>query len=282
MHPIRAIRILSFFAGLLLASLAFAEVRAPRPAPPPAPVGSPSQPAAPLDVAAEAAQLRAALQEEVPHLIIDRPKGGQEWIARTRAEIAASGLTIGRPQLLVVVDRNPRVQQMRLILAQPQGEWDDLGGTKVSTGRPGRHDYFLTPAGVFLHTHAILDWRAEGTFNAHHVRGLGENGMRVWDFGWQRAVRGWRSATKVSKMRLLLHATDPETLERRLGRTASKGCIRIPEAMNLFLDRHGVLDADYEEAARHNPRFQKVLLSDRTPTPLAGSALVVIDSSEPR
>jgi hypothetical protein len=104
--------------------------------------------------------------------------------------------------------------------------------------------------------------------------------MRVWDFGWQPAVRGWRSATKVSKMRLLLHATDPETLERRLGRSASKGCIRIPEAMDVFLDRHGVLDADYEQAAGHNPRFLAVLLPDRTPTPLAGNALVVVDSSE--
>jgi len=282
MHLTRAIRILSFLGGLLLASLACAEVRPPRPGAPPAPVGSPSQPEAPLDVAAEAARLRAALKEEVPHLLVDRPAARQAWISRSRAAIVASGLTIDRPQILVVVDRNPRVQQMRLILAQPSGEWDDFGGAKVSTGRPGRHDYFLTPAGVFLHTDAILDWRAEGTFNEHHVRGLGENGMRVWDFGWQRAVRGWRSTSKLSKMRLLLHATDPETLERRLGRTASKGCIRIPEAMNLFLDRHGVLDADYEQAAGHNPRFLAVLLPDRTPTPLAGNALVVIDSSEPR
>src|SRR5882724_2711757 len=282
MHLTRAIRILSFLAGLLVASLACAEVRAPRPGAPPAPVASPSQPEAPLDVAAEAARLRAALKEEVPHLLVDRPAARQAWISRSRAAIVASGLTIDRPQILVVVDRNPRVQQMRLIVAQPSGEWDDFGGTKVSTGRPGRRDYFLTPAGVFLHTDAILDWRAEGTFNAHHVRGLGENGMRVWDFGWQRAVRGWRSAEKVSKMRLLLHATDPETLERRLGRTASKGCIRIPEAMNLFLDRHGILDADYEQAAGHNPRFLSVLSFDRTPTPLAGNALVVIDSSEPR
>jgi len=52
--------------------------------------------------------------------------------------------------------------------------------------------------------------------------------------------------------------------------------------MNLFLDRHGVLDADYEQAAQHNPRIQAVLLPGRTPTPLAGNALVVADSSEER
>src|SRR5215472_3509692 len=242
-HLTQAIRILSFLAGLLIASLALAAPRGPQARAAPAPIGAPAQPAAPIDVAAAVAQLRSALAEEVPHLIVDRPERKKEWIARTQAAIAASGLTIDRPQLLVVVDRNPRVQQMRLILAQPQGEWDDLGGTKVSTGQMGRYDYFLTPTGVFLHTDAIVDWRAEGTFNAHHVRGLGETGMRVWDFGWQRAVRGWRSATKVSKMRFLAHATDPDTLARRLGRAASKGCIRIPEAMDLFLDRHGVLDA---------------------------------------
>ena len=271
LRPLRAI----LLAVLLLAAPAHAEPRAPA-------LATPSQSAPPTDVATELAQLRQALFDEVPHLITDRPKQKREWLARTRAALAASGLAIDRPQLLVVADRNRRVEQMRLVLAQPQGEWDDLGGTKVSTGQVGRYDYFLTPTGVFLHTDAILDWRAEGSFNAHHVRGLGERGMRVWDFGWQPALRGWRSKTRVSKMRLLLHATDPASLAHRLGRAASKGCIRIPEAMNLFLDRHGILDANYEEAALHNPRFAAVLLPDRTPTPLAGNALVVFDSSEAR
>ena len=76
-----------------------------------------------------------------PRKIVDRPRGKQEWIARTSAAIAASGLAIDRPQLLVAVDRNPRVQQRRLILARPQGESDDLGGTIVSTGQVGRYDY---------------------------------------------------------------------------------------------------------------------------------------------
>jgi hypothetical protein len=277
MHPIRVTFVLSFLAGMLVATLAYGEARMP---PAPAAV-TPPQPAAPIDVAAEASQLRQALLDEVPHVIVDRPRGKQEWIARTSAAIAASGLAIDRPQIFVVVDRNPRVQQMRLVLAQPQGGWDDFGGTKVSTGQVGRYDYFLTPTGVFLHTDAILDWRAEGTFNAHHVRGLGASGMRVWDFGWQRAERGWRSTTRVSKMRLLLHATDPDYLTQRLGRASSKGCIRIPEAMNLFLDRHGILDANYEAAAQHNPRFAAVLLPDRIPTLLAGTALVVVDSSQP-
>jgi hypothetical protein len=280
MAGIRPIRYAGSLLGLLIAGVASVAVSAPQARAVVAPIAPPSQPAQQIDVASEVRGLENALADEVPNLMVDRPKAAQEWIARAAAMVAASGMPIDRPQLLVVVDRNPRVQQMRLILAQPQGQWEDLGGTKVSTGRPLGYEHFLTPTGVFLHTDRILDWRAEGTFNEHHIRGLGVQGMRVWDFGWQRAVRGWKSRTKIGEMRLLMHATDPQYLAKRLGRPASDGCIRIPEAMNIFLDRHGVLDADYEQAVKHDARFEKVLRPDRIPTPLAGDALVIIDSSQ--
>jgi len=195
---------------------------APRPEAPNAPTaGSTGSPHAvvPIDVDGEVARLRAALMREVPGAIVDSPEGERGWIARTRAAVAASAQTIDRPQLLVVADRNPDVQQMRIVLARPDGPWDSLGGTKVSTGQMGRRDYYLTPTGVFLHTDAILDWRAEGTFNPQHIRGLGLKGMRVWDFGWQRAIKGWGTAEE-GDIRLLLHARDPDYLERRLGRPA--------------------------------------------------------------
>jgi hypothetical protein len=216
---------------------------------------------------------------EVPGAIIDSAENERVWIARTQDTVAAGGQSIDRPQLVVVVDRNPRAQQMRIVLARPDGAWDSLGGTRVSTGQMGRRGYYLTPTGIFLHTDLILDWRAEGTFNSQHIRGLGVKGMRVWDFGWQRAAKGWGTGEE-GEIRLLLHATDPDYLEKRLGRPASKGCVRIPAAMNRFLDRHGVLDADYERAAKDDPRFEAVLLRERTPTPLAGSALVIVDSAD--
>jgi lipoprotein-anchoring transpeptidase ErfK/SrfK len=268
--------------GLLVALSACADAPPPRSEPPHAPaaaaVSSPHI-AAPIDVEGEVARLRAALMREVPGVIVDSAADERGWIARTQAAVAASAQTIDRPQLVVVVDRNPDVQQMRIVLARPDGAWESLGGTKVSTGQRGRFDYYLTPTGVFLHTDAILDWRAEGTFNAQHIRGLGLKGMRVWDFGWQRAAKGWRTGEE-GDIRLLLHATDPDYLEKRLGRPASKGCVRIPAAMNRFLDRHGILDADYERAAKDDPRFEALLLPDRTPTLLAGNALVIVDSAE--
>jgi hypothetical protein len=101
----------------------------------------------------------------------------------------------------------------------------------------------------------------------------------VWDFGWQTAERGWRVERDEAEIRLLMHATDPDYLEQRLGRPASQGCVRIPATMNRFLDVRGVLDADYERAARDDVRFRAILPAQREPTTLAGNAMVVIDSS---
>lgn len=50
----------------------------------------------------------------------------------------------------------------------------------------------------------------------------------------------------------------------------------------VSLTRHGILDADYERAAKEDPRFEALLLPDRTPTPLAGNMLVIVDSAEAR
>ncbi|OYW12170.1 MAG: hypothetical protein B7Z59_02240, partial [Acidiphilium sp. 37-67-22] len=81
------------------------------------------------------------------------------------------------------------------------------------------------------------------------------------------------------EIRLLVHATDPDLLEPRLGHPASQGCVRISAAMNRFLDRHGVLDREQEAEARDNMRMAATLPADRTPSPLAGGLLVVIDSA---
>jgi len=231
------------------------------------------------ETGSEVARLQAALARDVPGSITDAPGGEQRWAALAQAEIKANGHAIRRPQLVVVVDRNPAVQEMRILVAQPSGGWQSLGGSKVSTGQEGRNGYFITPTGVFLHTDEILDWRAEGTFNANGIRGLGLQGMRVWDFGWQTAERGWEAEGQESTIRLLVHATDPDYLEQRLGRPASKGCIRVPGPMNVFLDRNGILDFDYEAAAQSDPRYNAVLRPDRTPTPLAGNMLVIVDSA---
>jgi len=246
----------------------------------------PDQGASTTDVSMEieVLRLREALAREVrspvPH---DAVRDGQ-WIDLARAEVEVDGMALDRPQLLVVVDRNPRVQQLMVILAVPgDGEWKVIGGGRVSTGQKGRFDHYVTPRGVFHLTDGILGYRAEGTLNENGIRGLGAKGMRVWDFGWHVAMKGWTEvAGKPDRtpIRLMLHATDPDKLEQRIGRPASQGCIRITTTMNRFLDRHGVLDAEYERAAVNDIRFRALLLPGREPSRLAGNTLVVVDSAD--
>ncbi len=240
----------------------------------------PQRALSPMEVDAELAALRAALLHDVPHATLFTPDRRAAWVALAKDEAGRSDLLrIERPQLVVVVDRNPAVEELALVLARPDAPWEVLGGVKVSTGQAGRFDHYITPTGVFLHTADILDYRAEGTFNENGVRGLGVKGMRVWDFGWQMATKGWRPDGERGEIRLEMHATDPDILAQRIGRTASQGCVRIPDAMNRFLDRHGVLDADYEHAALDDARYRAVLLPGRRPTTLAGNAMIVVDSS---
>lgn len=230
----------------------------------------------------EAARLSLAFQREVPVRLRHSAANDALWISRLRTALAAAQVPIERPQLAVVVDRNPHVQQLRIVMIAPDGGpgWRVIGASKVSTGQPNRRLYYITPIGVFLHTDAILDYRAEGTFNENHIRGLGLRGMRVWDFGWHSARKGWLATGERGDIRLLMHATDPQFLEQRLGRPASEGCVRIPGAVNRFLDVHGVLDADYERTAQKDPRYRALLNPEREPTELAGTAMVVVDSSE--
>jgi lipoprotein-anchoring transpeptidase ErfK/SrfK len=234
----------------------------------------------PTETEAAAARLQTELRQHVYDLVRQTPASVPRWITLARAMLAAHDTQIGRAQVLVVVDRNPHVQQLALVVAQPDAPWIVLGGTHVSTGQPNRHGYYITPTGVFLHDGSILDYRAQGTFNENHIRGLGMKGMRVWDFGWQWARKGWLHTSERGQIRLLMHATDPAYLAQRIGRPASEGCVRVPADMNRFMDRRGVLDADYEQVATYDVAYHAILSANAEPTPLAGDKLVVIDSSE--
>ncbi|GBQ26209.1 hypothetical protein AA12717_2286 [Gluconacetobacter sacchari DSM 12717] len=258
-------------------------------APPPAGPAEPESPAIDIpplpaldDAAArgEARHLLEAMRHEIPHFQTASPKDAERWVALARAQLARANVTIDRAQILMVVDRNPHVQRVCFVLALPDDDaWVALGGTRVSTGQAGRKYYYLTPTGVFINSPDRLGYRAEGTRNEHGIRGLGARGMRVWDMGWQWAVKGWRADREQGQIRLEIHATDPDFLEARLGHPASEGCVRIPAALNRFMDRHGLLDAQYEQAASYDGRFRALLPRDRTPSPVAGDALVVVDSA---
>jgi hypothetical protein len=189
---------------------------------------------------------------------------------------AIQELVLSTPQYVAVVDRDPRVQVLLLMWRSAAGDWQLVGASPVSTGRPGSFDHFLTPVGVFDHSAANPDFRAEGTFNANGIRGYGVKGMRVFDFGWQRVPKGWGDH-QVITMRLQMHATDPDLLEQRLGTAQSKGCVRIPATLNHLLDHYGVLDAEYERLLGEGRRLW-MLPDDRDPVGDAGRYLVIVDT----
>ncbi|WP_174912969.1 hypothetical protein [Burkholderia diffusa] len=181
-------------------------------------------------------------------------------------------------EYVVLVDRTPNVQALFIYFrATPSNAWLLIGASPVATGWPGQYDHFLTPLGVFHHSPDNMDFRAEGTTNDNGIRGYGMRDMRIYDFGWVDGERGWGKGGK-SPMRFQMHATDPDRLEPLLGIRHSKGCVRIPASLNTFLDRHGILDDDYQARVEAGKSLW-VLRRDRDITPIAGRYLVVIDSA---
>ena len=180
------------------------------------------------------------------------------------------------PQYVVLVDRNKFVQAAMIYWMSPDRIFHLIGASPVSTGKPGRFEHFITPTGVFEHTIDNLDFLSEGTRNEFGIRGYGRKGMRVYDFGWQTAQKGWDGGGE-SELRLQMHATDPDLLEQKLGTPQSKGCIRIPATMNAFIDHYGILDGDYEKAEAAGMTFW-VLSKTREATAWSGRFLVVVDT----
>ena len=199
-----------------------------------------------------------------------------EYAALAEAALQQAGASMAAAQWLFLVDRNAHVQAGLLLWRSADGDYLLAGASPVSTGRPGAFDHFQTPRGVYPHTPSNPDFRAEGTRNQNGIRGYGAKGMRVFDFGWQQVPKGWGDGATI-QMRLQVHATDPQMLERRLGSVQSKGCIRIPATLNRFLDHFGVLDAEYERELQAGRSFW-VLDPQREPVEDAGVYLVVVDS----
>lgn len=229
----------------------------------------------------EAEALTRAFRHEVPVALPVSSAYKTAWVALARQQLEQAGYVLDRPQVLVVVDRNPRVQRLCLILALPSSpDWQVIGSARVSTGTTGRKYYYITPTGVFPNSADRLGYRALGTKNENGIMGNGTTGMRVWDFGWQWAEKGWLPSHDKVQIRLEMHATDPVYLEQRLGHTASEGCIRISSSLNVFIDRHGLLDVQYEQKAAVDRRFAALLRKDRVASPIAGLVVVVVDTAD--
>jgi hypothetical protein len=157
------------------------------------------------------------------------------YALRLQGALDAFQLSLAEEKFVVLIDRSPSVQAALLFLGSAIRGWTLIGATPVSTGLPGRYEHFLTPLGVFDHSMANPDFRAEGTKNKLGFRGYGRKGMRIYDFGWVNSRRGWGKGG-MGVLRLQMHATDPELAEQKLGSAQSEGCVRIPASLNEFMD----------------------------------------------
>ncbi len=192
-----------------------------------------------------------------------------------------NGNSVAKDQAVVVVNRNPKVQKIAVMVIHPDGTWTLIGVSPTSTGQAGRKTHFISPLGIFDHDGSIMDYRALGTKNSNGIRGIGAKGSRVWDFGWQVAQTGWLAKPEQRTIRFELHATDPDLLEQRLGHPASEGCIRISAGLNKFLDHFSILDEAYLQDVANGSRAVSALLpKDRQPM-LSGRYMMVIDAPMP-
>ncbi|MFZ6777606.1 L,D-transpeptidase [Undibacterium sp. Ji83W] len=206
------------------------------------------------------------------------PEDLQLYVDQMTVALASTSISNLSSQYIMLVDRNPKVQVAMLFWLDQEGQYQFIGASPVSTGRSPGFEHFETPTGVYTHSLANLDYRAEGSKNSKGIRGYGAKGRRVFDFGWQKAKKGWGDKI-IADMRLQMHATDPGILESRLGTVQSKGCVRIPGTLNFLLDRYSVLDADYIQGLAEGKKFW-VLDKNREDNPWAGRYMVIVDSGK--
>jgi len=217
--------------------------------------------------------------DEVQRRLTVPPADQLLYGSRLERALQAKSLGAIANEYVVLVDRNQNVQALFIYFrAKADDTWRMVGATPVSTGLPGTYDHFTTPLGVFEHTPRNMDFRSEGTLNEFKIRGYGARDMRIYDLGWVQGERGWGKGG-MSQMRFQMHATDPDKLEPVLGIRHSKGCVRIPAALNVFFDHHGILDAAYEARVAAGESLW-ILKPRRDPTPWAGHYIVVIDSAQ--
>lgn len=191
---------------------------------------------------------------------------------KTKEQIEEQNLSSS--QYIVVVDRNKDNQVLSIVyFDREKGTAEFSNFAAISTG-DNRRGHFTTPTGWFENLVENGSYRAEGTKNSNGVRGYGRKGMRVWDMGWQEAQAGWKTQEDMRQIRFQMHATDPDSLQKKLGTRQSQGCVRVHELVNNFIDKYGLIDKHFEEISYW------ALRKDREPVPNAGSFVLVIDTSE--
>jgi hypothetical protein len=131
-------------------------------------------------------ELAAKFAREVERRL-DVPAAEVAAYGRMAEESAtAAGIVLARGHL-VLVDRDAQVQAMLLLWRESAADYRLVGAAPVSTGLPGSFDHFETPVGVFEHSLANPDFRAEARPHRCGLRARG--GRRPQALGAARRPR---------------------------------------------------------------------------------------------
>lgn len=207
---------------------------------------------------------------ELDHLNKNADKESDKILAELSKQ---PNINIDRKQFITIVNVNDDEQKLYLYLVDKNNKYL-IGSSYISSGKLIKGDYFYTPVNVYEHLYDAnnADYRAMGTKNKNGIMGYGLKNKRIWDFGWQDSTRLVKGQKEVQPMRFQMHATDP-ILEQKLGHPASKGCIRLSNKLNNFLDKYSVLDYDYET---NKPDYWVLKKNDKN-TDYAGKYLIIIN-----
>lgn len=193
----------------------------------------------------------------------------QSIVAQSHLNFASGG------EFVLIGDKSPNKQKMHIFIVYEKEPYY-IGSTKISTGEKSRYDHYYTPIGIFENKTDILNYRALGTKNAKGIRGNGSKGARVYDFGWVNANKSWKHKVKTTPIRFQMHATDVDYLEGALGRRASKGCIRLSNWFNRFIDEYGVLDYHYEMNKESSRAIKYTMSPKKVHTGFDGRYMIIM------
>ena len=121
---------------------------------------------------------KASLRDVSPRLAQPLAEAAA-WAACLQRKLNTARLLLPAKQFILLVDSSPNVQAALLYRGSVVKGWFWGDAAPVSTGLPGRCEHFLTPLGVFDHSLANPDFRAEGTKNKPGFRGDGRKGLHI-------------------------------------------------------------------------------------------------------
>ncbi|MDT8870399.1 hypothetical protein RAA17_02225 [Komagataeibacter rhaeticus] len=159
-----------------------------------------------------------------------RPRQTQRAMALATSLLDQTGTWPQETEVILVVDRAPMVQCLWFVLARPGSArscpwawWRSAPAGRGARSISARRWAYSSVPGRFTAT------ARRSTKNEHGIRGNGEKGMRVWDFGWQ-TTEDWRRKGRLPSCGWRCMQPTPPFSKRGWDRRIRKAASAFPPA----------------------------------------------------